>query len=322
MNNDKIMFDEEEEEQTEVLDYLFKFLRYWYWIVLSLIIAYSYAYLYLKKYTPIYQVNATLLIKDEKKINTQILQKLDMGSKSKLVENEIEVLKSRALIRKVVDDLNLVVSYWKEGKFRDSELHTDSPVTVNTTEITPFAYANPMYIKVGKSNKYELLDEEKNSLGIYDYSQLVRNKYGKFRVFDRDTVANSYPAPVKIMFHKRDALVNEMVNGVQISLLNPESSLILLGIETPVPDKGKDILSKLLDEYAFSSLEDKNREATNTLRFVEERLKLVTSELGDVEQNVEQFRKSKGVNDLSREADSFLRKVEDNDSKITDLDVH
>jgi tyrosine-protein kinase Etk/Wzc len=311
----------EEEDDTDILGYFFKYLRYWYWIVIALGLSFTYAYVYLKQYTPIYQVNATLLIKDEKKMNAEVLEKLDMGGRSKLVENEIEVLKSRALIRRVVDDLNLIVTYWKEAKARDNELYTDSPIILNTTEITDFAYSNPLYIKVESGNKYQLLDNEQNNLGTFEYNQQVKTKYGKFRVSDRDSLNTVYPTPVKVIFQSRDGLVNGLISGLQIALLNPKSTLISLGLETAVPGKGKDILMKLLDEYAFTSLEDKNREATNTLRFIEERLKLVTAELGGVEQNVEQFRKSKGVGDLGSEANLFLGKVEENDSKLNELEI-
>jgi tyrosine-protein kinase Etk/Wzc len=321
MESTEDVFGSEQEENIDILSYLFKYLRYWYWIVLSLALSLIGAYIYLKQYTPIYQVNATLLIKDEKKMNSEVLEKLDMNSRSKLVENEIEVLKSRALIRKVVEDLNLIVSYWTEGKARDRELHTDSPIIVNTTEIADFAYDNPLYIKIEPNNKYQLLDNENNDLGTFIYSQLVATKYGKFRVFDRDSLNPKYSEPIKVVFKNRDDLVNELINGLQIALLNPQSTLISLGLETAVPNKGKDILMNLLNEYTFTSLEDKNREATNTLRFIEERLKLVTAELGDVEQNVEQYRRAKGVTDLSSEANLFLGKVEENDSKLNELEI-
>ncbi|QHV95288.1 GumC family protein [Spirosoma endbachense] len=321
MNNSEQAFAEEQEEDTNILGYVFKYLRYWYLIVLALAISFTYAYVYLKRFTPIYQVSATLLIKDEKKMNTEVLEKLDMKGTSKLVENEIEVLKSRALIGKVVDNLNLIVSYWTEGKARDLELYTNSPIRLNATEITDYAYNNPLYIQVGPGKKYQLFDQEQNSLGTFEYSQLVKSQYGKFRVFDKDSLSDSYPVPVRITFQNRDILINTLTSQLQIALLNYESSLISLGFETSLPKKGKDILTKLLDEYAFATLEDKNREATNTLRFIEERLKLVTAELGDVEENVEQYRRKKGITDLSSEANLFLGKVEDNDAKLNELAI-
>jgi tyrosine-protein kinase Etk/Wzc len=230
-------------------------------------------------------------------------------------------LKSRALLGKVVDNLNLVVTYWKEGSVRNTELYNDSPIRLNTIEITDFAYENPLYVKIESDRKYQLLDREQNSLGRFDYSQLVQTKYGKFRIFDRDSLSKSYVTPIKVIFQNRDGLINTLTSQLQIALLNYESSFISLSLETTLPDKGKDILKKQLEEYAFTSLEDKNREATNTLRFIEERLKLVTAELGDVEQNVEQYRRTKGITDLSSEANLFLGKVEENDSKLNELDI-
>ena len=321
MNHIEQTFSEEQEDSTNILNYAFKYLRYWYLIALSLILCLLYAYTYLKRYTPIYQVSATLLVKDDKKMNTQVLEKLNMKGSGKMVENEIEVLKSRVLIGKVVDNLNLTVSYWTEGNARDNELYENSPIKLNATELTDYAYTNPLYVKVGPGRKYQLLDGKQNSLGNYDYSQSVKNPYGKFRIFDSDSLKDVYPVPIKINFQNRDVLINSLTGTLQINLLNYESTLISLGFETSVPKKGKDILTKLLDEYAFATLEDKNREATNTLRFIEERLKLVTAELGDVEQNVEQYRRSKGITDLSSEANLFLGKVEENDSKLNELDI-
>lgn len=174
MSTSDLTFDDDQEEPTDVLGYVFKYLRYWYWIVLSLIISFIVAYVYLAKFTPVYQVNATLLIKDEKKMNAEILEKLDMGSQSKMVENEIEVLKSRALIGKVVDVLNLKISYWEEGRARDKELYEKSPITLDATEITDYAYGHPLFIKLEPGKRYQLLDDDQTSLGTFDYNQQVK----------------------------------------------------------------------------------------------------------------------------------------------------
>lgn len=321
MNQNEQAFLEDHEEETSTLNYVFKYLRYWYLIGLSLVVCLVYAYLYLRKYTPIYQINATLLIKDDKRVNSQVLEKLDMQGNGKMVENEMEVLKSRTLMGRVIDNLNLMVSYWTEGDARDEELYTNSPIALNATELNEFAYSNPLYIKVGSGRKYQLLDHDQNNLGIYEYNQLVKNKYGKFRISGQVGLPDINPVLVKVIFQNRNLLINKLTSTLQINLLNYESSLISIGLENSIPKKGKDILTKLLNEYTFTTLEDKNREAANTLRFIEERLKLVTTELGDVEQNVEQFRRAEGITDISSEANLFLRKVQENDSKLTELDI-
>jgi len=134
MNNDNT-FNEEQDEDLDILGVIFKYLRYWYWFVLTVAIGMGWAYQYLRKYTPVYAVKASLLIKDDrsKRFSKDIKDEFSVND-PKVIDNEIEVLKSRPLMGKVIDALNLTVSYWKEGSARDEELHTLSPIKVNTKE--------------------------------------------------------------------------------------------------------------------------------------------------------------------------------------------
>lgn len=315
------VFNEEEEEDFNISSFLSRYLKNWYWFVLTLSLAYAVAYFYLKQYTPIYRVNATLLIKDEKfkSKGNDLVEELAQGG-SKQIDNEIETFKSRLLIGRVIDALDLGVSYWQEKKFRDIELFGDSPIKVNMKDLNDFAYSNPFYIKYLSEGQYILLNTKQETLGIFGFSQLINSPYGKFRVF-RNKEIKSFELPIKIVFHSREGLISNLLNDVQVSSLNNKTSFISLSIDIALPDKGKVILNKILNEYEFTSLEDKNRESANTLRFIEDRLKLVSNELGDVEQDVEQYRRSQGISDLSSEGNIFLGKVGENDAKLNELDV-
>ncbi len=102
--------------------------------------------------------------------------------------------------------------------------------------------------------------------------------------------------------------------------MNQKSTVLKLSIEDPFPNKGA-ILAKLLDAYTYSALTDKNREATNTMTFIDDRLRLITGELGDVEKDVEVYKSSQGITDLSAEANLFLEKVKENDGKLNEVDI-
>ena len=323
MTKQESFFADEHDDTFDLLGYLFKFLRYWYWFVLTVGISFAYAYVFLKRYTPIYVVNATLLIKDEKSVKKgdDVIENFSVGA-SKQLENEIAVLKSRALLGRVIDGLDLPVSYWHESRSRDVEIYTASPIKLNTTNVTDLAFGTPLFIQAGPGDTYKLFDEEKKPLGRYSYSLPVSTKYGRFRVFRRDSAVVVDPTLIKVVFQNRDGLINRLIGSLSISPATQRSSYLSLGLECSLVKKGKDILAKLLDEYAFMSLDDKNREATNTLRFIEERLKLVTTELGSVEQNVEQFRTSRKITDLSSEVNLFLQKVGENDGKISETDIN
>lgn len=322
MTTNDSFFAEDQEDDFDLLSYIFKYLRYWYWFVITIGCSLIGAYLYLKQYTPVYKVYTTLLIKDEnsRRKEEDVVEEFSIGA-SKQLENEIAILKSRVLLGKVIDALNLSVSYWVEGRSRDVEVYTKSPIKINTTEVSDFGKSNALYIKPGAGGKYQLLDQDQHELGVFGYSEPINSKYGKFRIFRRDSALTDASSLIKVLFHDRNALISGLIGSIAIAPINDESSILGISIENALTDKGKDILTKLLDEYAFTSLDDKNREATSTLHFIEERLKLITAELSDVEQNVEQYRREKGITDLSSEANLFLQKVEQNDAKINEVDI-
>jgi len=321
--DNNLEFWQEKEEDFNLKLFLLKYLRYWYWFVIALAVAFGAAFFYLQYTVPIYKVTASLLIKDEKKGMTggnEMLKELDLFNGSKIVENEMEVLKSRALMEKVVDDLNLTVSYFTEGSLRDTELFNQSPITVNYTQLQTPAYTNPLYVRTLDAQHYELLDQDNKRLGIYLYTQPVNSDYGRFRVFLAKTKA-ALGQLIKVRFSKRDNLIEANLKQLQVELINQKSTVLQMNMETPVPEKGRAILAKLLDAYTYSALEDKNLEASNTLRFIEDRLKLITGELVIVEKDVESYKTSQGITDLSTEANLFLEKVKENDTKLNEVDI-
>ena len=104
------------EEQINIQEILFRYLIHWPWFVVSVIVCVALAWGYLRLTTPVYNISATVLIKDEKKGGganmSSELEKMGLNgfvSSSSNIENEIEVLKSRTLAREVVSSLGLFV---------------------------------------------------------------------------------------------------------------------------------------------------------------------------------------------------------------------
>jgi tyrosine-protein kinase Etk/Wzc len=323
LDNTMEEFWQEKESDFNFKDFVFKYLRHWYWFVLGVVLCGLAAWLYLQKTAPKYKVTATILIKDEKKGGLggmDVLKEMDMFSGSKIVDNEVEVLKSRNLLEKVADNLNLGVSYAEEGTFRDTELFDSSPIRVNTTQLNESAFETPAYVRLLDEQYFELLDEDKSVLGKFMYTQAIKSAYGTFRVF-RNKDIPAVPEEVKLTFTSINKVVDDLREAITAEPISKNATVLQLGFEHSVPSKGKAILSRLLEEYSFAALEDKNREASNTLRFIEERLKLVTGELTDVEQDVERYRNVAGITDLSVESSLFLEKVKENDIKLNDVDI-
>ena len=126
-----------ESDDFNLKDTLLQYIRYWPWFVFTIIVTIFLSFLYLRYSTYVYQSQATILIKDE---NNSALSELaafdDLGlggaglSKSDF-ENEIEIIKSKRLISQVVEDLDLNVSYYREGNIKSSEIYGSKPFQLN-----------------------------------------------------------------------------------------------------------------------------------------------------------------------------------------------
>ena len=302
--------------------FIIKYVRYWYWFLLSLALCLTAAYIYLRYATPIYQVSATLLIKNQKSSTDDILKELEAStSANKIVENEIEVLKSRNLMQRVVEDLNLSVSYFQQGRVRsDEEIYGNSPIRLQPVRLTPLA-GEGLFINSLNRQQFELHDEDGAVKGKFSYGQTVNSAYGTFRVFFIDSLYRKNNDLIKVTVSDKESVAQRYKSVMQVQLLNPKSTVLRLTIEDAVPAKGKAILNSLLAVYNYSTLTDKNREATNTIRFIDERLRLITGELSNVERDVESYKSTQGITDLSEEATLYLGKVNENDAKLNELDI-
>src|ERR1700712_777365 len=81
-----------------------KYLPYWPFFLILLVVSLSLAFIYLKVATPVYESTASILIKDEKKgqEDSKMEELLDLFNTKKIVENELEILRSNDVINEVV----------------------------------------------------------------------------------------------------------------------------------------------------------------------------------------------------------------------------
>mgnify|MGYP001580125054 CR=1 FL=1 len=147
----------EEEEGLNLRELVFKYLAYWKWFVVSVLVCLFGGYLFLRYQTPKYNIKASILVKDEKKGIGQdaMLKELDIFGSNKVVENEMEILKSYSLMEKVVEDLNLNIRYYEKKKVKDAEIYANSPILLELVEMKEGGFKEPLHINV-EGNKIEL----------------------------------------------------------------------------------------------------------------------------------------------------------------------
>jgi tyrosine-protein kinase Etk/Wzc len=312
-------FLENEEQEFHLQDYIRRYLRYWYLFPIFIALALTAAFFYLQVTQPVYSSKTSLLIKDEEKglggSQGDMLSELsNQFGGNKLVENELEILKSQTLMEQVVKDLNLDVSYTTKDGLRTINLYNESPVIVKPEVITDLGLQEPLVIHLTDSTHFTFNDEEK----AHSFGQRFNNAWGAFIVTKGK---NTSYEDVEVTFGDIKNLAEGMLGRLNVQQPNVKSTVIELTYEDVSKQRGKDVLNKLLDVYVQSSLSDKNSEASNTLKFIETRLGLITGELGDVEKDVESYKTSKGITDISAESQLFLENIKENDAKLNEVNT-
>ena len=134
-------------------------LRYWYLYIITLALAIAGAYAYNWYATPVYSASCAVLIKEPNNSAdaSDLLMRLENYSTDRNIQNEIEILKSRALLSKTIQDLDLEVSYFLEGNVKTSEVYKDDcPLKVSVDSLRFLAYSTPVSLHVLNSQRFVL----------------------------------------------------------------------------------------------------------------------------------------------------------------------
>src|SRR5688572_6097758 len=100
-----------------IKDLFFKYLRFLPLFILAIAASLFVSYIYLRYATLIYSSTGTMVIKDEKSSggSNDKFEQLLVSDGKKNIQNEIEYLKSRPLMERVVRALNLNYTYYAKG---------------------------------------------------------------------------------------------------------------------------------------------------------------------------------------------------------------
>ena len=316
---------EQSKEQVNIQELLFRYLIHWPWFVVSIIICIACAWGYLRLTTPIYNISATVLIKDEKKGGgasmSSDLEKMGLEgfvSSSSNVDNEIEVLRSKSLAREVVNNLGLFVTYMDEDEFPSKELYHTSPVLVSLThqeaDKLPGRMEINMILQPTGALGVQITVGEKEYRKQFDKLPAVfPTDEGTVAFFaNNDTLSAVCPENITKERHitafinRPFSVLKEYVNSLSIAPTSKTTSVVVISLENTNTRRGRDYINKLLEMYNINANNDKNEVAQKTAEFIDERIGIISKELGSTEQDLENFKRSAGITDLSSEAQIAL----------------
>lgn len=311
------------DNSTSVEVLLRSYLYYWPYFVAGVLISIFVAFVYLQFADPVYEVKASLIIQDEKKQTSDKsqLQELDLSSSSKLVENEILVLKSRNLIAKMVNDLQLWIGYHKQEKWNKKDLYKSSPVTLQL--LSPPNFQNELILKIKIKDKNSfLLVRANGKMQEFPYKSNLKSGFGSWYLKANGNLGDFFGSTILISLQDANKMAKQYQSSIDAVLLNKTAPTVGLSIEDNIEQRGKDILNHLIGIYNKSNILDKNRVNQSTLDFIDKRIVSLAVELNSSEKQVESFRSSRGLTDISSQSKVYLENVQSNDSRLNEVNIN
>ena len=305
------------EEEFNIQEFLFRYLIYWPWFVASVVICVACAFGYLKIATPIYNVSATVLIKDESKgggaTMASEMEKMGLGgmmTSASNVDNEIEVLKSKSLALEVVEQLNLYVSYWNEDNWPKKEMYRTSPVLVSLTPQEADKLPKSMIVKMslfeaGKMNVEIVVGNKKYNKHFDKLPAVFPTDEGTVAFLaNTDTLSSNWESVQKITatIGAPMSVAKGYSGALTIAPTSKATSVVKISLKNSSSLRSQDFINKLIEVYNINTNNDKNEVAQKTAEFIDDRIAIISKELGSTEQDLETFKRTAGITDLSSDA--------------------
>lgn len=299
------------EQGLNVIDLLAFFASKWKLFLLSVAICGGAAWLWYARTPFTYFSSATVIIKDPSNKTTTAagLDRYDYVVNKVNVANEILQFRSKRLMREVVQRIHADVSYQVKDGLRYNELYTRSPVIVSFPGTLPAqALAFTLTLKDKETaivSGFEGADEEQawevklNDTLTIEGSRIVVTPSNFFAPRWKGVDIKVRKSPV-------DAVAAAYQGGLGIRQEEDEASILTLSLKDSSPQRAEDVINTLIAVYNEAALKDKNQVAVNTANFINERLIIISQELGDVETDLETFRRENQVVSIEASANMYM----------------
>ena len=316
----------EEEKPIRFSNLFWNYFQFWPLILLSTLAGGFAAYAYMKYASPVHSAQTKILIKDEgnsgQLSEAAVFEDLGLISRNGNMENEMEILQSAHLMKQVVQNLGIRDQYIVKGRIRDVDVYRDNPFEVASWQPVDTSAG------LGAVLDIEVLDSSRYILRIGRGT--LEGGFGKPLSYAAGTLlarwrpgcaVPSERRRYRVVYRTLEDAAAAYAGALTVKSVGKRSTVLELVQVDQVLPRARDVLAELTRLYGLTQLEDKNRIFDNTIRFIDERLQLLTGELSGVESQVERFKTLNQVVDLSTEGGLLMEQTGQYGKSLSETEV-
>lgn len=308
LNNQQRTQQTSEITGVNIKEFLIKCYHYLWLFILMLVVAIFCGWLYLRYTPPRYSVSASLLIRNDSRSGgaQDVFADLKLYRENTNKQNELQILKSRKLMTRVVNTLGLQYSYYVVGNVKTTNLYKEAPFELQFIPPLDSEHGLRLEIHLTGPNKFRIGDKPEEHL----FGEVITLNSRKFRLVQKDP--NYFDSEYKdhiVVWLPLESAANSVLGGLEVTGAEDLSSVLWLTYTTENPKLGADILNTLMNEYNEIGVEDKNQTNRKIISFINDRLNLVENQLEDIEKDFQQYKTNNDVIDLTTQSGLYFTNI-------------
>ncbi|WPO82019.1 polysaccharide biosynthesis tyrosine autokinase [Chryseobacterium sp. JJR-5R] len=318
---------EAEDSELHIREIIQPYIKRWYWFAASMIIALLCAYLYLRKQVAVFEVASTVLIKDSKPSgggNQDFAVLRDISGIGKMgsngVENEMEIFKSKKLMKEVVRVLGLETDVFK-GDVKHELFSETSPVKVRIIQEkeTSAKVSRLMNLKI--DGEQLQISSEGIPVITSTFNKVINLPFANIMILKNEKYSGKKVKELLLDISSLDDKASAYQAALNVSLVNKDATVIKLAMNYSETKKARTLINRLVQAYNEDAIADKNTESNNTAKFIDDRITQVGRDLGQVENEKENFKQSNKISDIETETKLGLQTNAEAKSKELEINA-
>jgi capsular exopolysaccharide synthesis family protein len=307
---DEKLPEKNELKSLNIKDLFFKYIRFLPLFIISIALSLFVAYVYLRYATLVYRASGSLVIRDEKAGGSgdEKFDQLFYSDNKKNIQSEIEVLKSRPLMERVVRALNINFTYYAKGKIKELHIYKNRPFDVQALELADSSRF-VMKIQFEDQSRFRINGESK----LFTFGDVFKNSNGVFRI-NRNAefaIADEY----KVEWNPTPSAARALASSVLV-VPRANTGILVILLESTNAAMAADVVNQLMLEYQKQTVEEKNATTQQTKEFIDGRLGVVSNELDSVAERKINYQQSENLISPELQTDSYFERIGQMDAEI------
>jgi tyrosine-protein kinase Etk/Wzc len=296
-----------------IRDLFYKYVRFLPLFILSVAFALLIAYLYLRYTVPQFNVVGSMLIRMEQPGGRgDRFNEIFGNNEGVSIQNEIEILRSRPLMERVVDSLNLQFEYSAKGKIKSLNVYNQGPFLVHPIELTNPSQTFVLNVKFSNDHEFRVNDESK----LLTFGQTYKNRFGSF-VFVKN-MGGGVSKEYNVTYRPTSEAASIYAGALSVGSKTVGTGILLIAMRTTNPVMGADIVNKLMEEYSRYSVEQKNKTSDQKLEFIDNRMTDYGKKLDSTQQILLRYQQQNNLIDPESQLGMYFNNLSETDKIINE----